>query len=138
MGNPRGRPKREAEAEPDDLDAAAAEADRLASLTGSEALRAELAHVARLTAMATRDRSYVAAEKFLRSERELRASIRDLRAREESEMLDSDEALLAELRGALVALPESMLVDVLSSMRLSVLEYAAKLAGTTTAPPLTH
>jgi hypothetical protein len=115
---------------------AVSDSDALADLSGSAALRAELGEVAKLRAMATADRSYVAAEKFLRTERELRSSIRDVRAREEAEATDSEDALLTELREALGGLPDSLLMRALATVRVDVLEHAAAAAGV--APTTTH
>jgi len=132
LGNARGKPDRGAAPDP----GAVSDSDALADLSGSAALRAELGEVAKLRAMATADRSYVAAEKFLRTERELRASIRDVRAREEAEATDSDDALLTELREALGSLPDSLLMRALATVRVDVLEHAAAAAGV--APTTTH
>jgi hypothetical protein len=91
---------------------------------GIAGLMSELAEVAELRGMATKDRSYVAAEKLLRTERELRDQIRDLRSAEESQAARDDAVMETELVEALASMPASQLEGALSRLPPGALENA--------------
>jgi hypothetical protein len=106
------------------LSATQAHAAAMAEEHGVDALLLELAEVANLRAMATKERSFMAAEKLLATERKIRDTIRGLRAEEQAQAARDDAVMESELVEALSSMPASQLEGALSRLPPGALENA--------------